>query len=107
MTLSEQQTREIIDEQLRKVGWEANTKEIRYSKGSRPTKGKNLAIAEWPTDSKTGTVGYADYALFIGEKMVGIIEAKRKYTNISSVLDGQCKEYARMIKEEHDKYIVK
>ena len=59
MTLSEEQTRELIDEQLRKVGWEANTKEIRYSKGSRPTKGKNLAIAEWPTDSKTGTVGYA------------------------------------------------
>ena len=107
MALPEQQTRELIDEQLRKVGWEANTKEIRYSKGSRPTKGKNLAIAEWPTDSKTGTIGYADYALFIGEKMVGIIEAKRKYTNISSVLDGQCKEYARMIKEEHDKYVVK
>ena len=107
MTLSEEQTRELIDEQLRKVGWEANTKEIRYSKGSRPTKGKNLAIAEWPTDSRTGIGGYADYALFIGEKMVGIIEAKRKYKNISSVLDGQCKEYARMIKEEHDKYIVK
>ena len=89
------------------MGWEANTKEIRYSKGSRPTKGKNLAIAEWPTDSRTGIGGYADYALFIGEKMVGIIEAKRKYKNISSVLDGQCKEYARMIKEEHDKYIVK
>lgn len=48
--LSEAQTRELIDEQLRKVGWEADTRELRYSKGTRPTKGKNLAIAEWPTD---------------------------------------------------------
>ncbi len=105
--LSEAQTRELIDEQLRKVGWDANTEEIRYSKGTRPTKGKNLAIAEWPTDSKTGNGGYADYALFIGEKLVGIIEAKKKHTNISSVLDGQCKDYAKMIKAEHDKYVIK
>ena len=105
--LSETQTRELIDEQLRKAGWEADTAEIRYSKGIRPAKGKNLAIAEWPTDSKTGNGGYADYALFIGEKMVGIIEAKRKYANISSVLDGQCKEYARRIKAEHEKYVPK
>ncbi|MCI9082494.1 MAG: type I restriction-modification system endonuclease [Lachnospiraceae bacterium] len=105
--LSEAQTRELIDEQLRKVGWDADTDEIRYSKGVRPAKGKNLAIAEWPTDSKTGNGGYADYALFIGEKMVGIIEAKKKHTNISSVLDGQCKEYARMIKAEHEKYVLK
>ncbi len=104
--LSEAQTRELIDEQLRKVGWEVNTEELRYSKGTRPTKGKNLAIAEWPTDSKTGSGGYADYALFIGEKMVGIVEAKRKHSNISSVLDGQCKDYARMIKPEHDKYVI-
>ena len=105
--LSEAQTRELIDEQLRKVGWYADTTNIRYSKGSRPTKGKNLAIAEWPTDSKTGNNGYADYALFIGEKMVGIIEAKKKHSNVSSVLDGQCKEYAKRIKAEHDKYVIK
>lgn len=105
--LSEAQTRELIDEQLRKVGWEANTEEIRYSKGIRPKKGKNLAIAEWPTDSKNGNRGYADYALFIGEKLVGIIEAKKKHSNISSVLDGQCKDYARMIKAEHEKYVIK
>lgn len=105
--LSEAQTRELIDEQLRKAGWDADTDEIRYSKGVRPVKGKNLAIAEWPTDSKTGNGGYADYALFIGEKMVGIIEAKKKHTNVSSVLDGQCKEYAKMIKAEHEKYIIK
>lgn len=105
--LSEVQTRELIDEQLRKVGWDADTDQIRYSKGVRPVKGKNLAIAEWPTDSRTGNGGFADYALFIGEKMVGIIEAKKKHTNVSSVLDGQCKEYAKMIKAEHEKYIIK
>ena len=103
--LSEAQTREVIDEQLRKAGWDADTNEIRYSKGVRPEKGRNLAIAEWPTNSRTGNGGYADYALFIGETMVGIIEAKKKHTNISSVLDGQCKEYARMIKAEHEKYV--
>ena len=105
--LTEAQTRELIDEQLRKVGWEVDTKELRYSKGTRPTKGKNLAIAEWPTDSSTGNNGYADYALFIGEKMVGIIEAKKKHTNISSVLDGQCKDYAKHIKAEHQNYVIK
>lgn len=106
LKLTEAQTRELIDEQLRKCGWEADTTEIRYSKGTRPIKGKNLAIAEWPTDSKVGNHGYADYALFIGEKLVGIIEAKKKHTDISSVLDGQCKDYAKMIKSEHQKYVI-
>lgn len=105
--LTEAQTRELIDEQLRKVGWEADTPVLRYSKGTRPVKGNNLAIAEWPTDSKTGNNGYADYALFIGEKLVGIVEAKKKHSNISSVLDGQCKDYAKQIKAEHQKYILR
>lgn len=105
--LSEAQTRELIDEQLRKVGWEADTTTLRYSKGTRPTKGKNLAIAEWPTDSTTGNNGYADYALFIGDKMVGIVEAKKKHTNVSSVLDGQCKDYAKHIKAEHHDYVLR
>ena len=37
----------------------ADTAEIRYSKGVRPEKGKNKAIAEWPTQR-----GPADYVLF-------------------------------------------
>lgn len=104
--LSEDQTRELIDEQLRKVGWEADTKEIRYSEGTRPQKGKNLAIAEWPTDSETGQNGYADYALFVGEKMVGIVEVKKMSKDVPSVIDGQCTDYARMIKQEHEKYVI-
>lgn len=54
INLSEKETRYLIDEQLRKVGWEADTLNIRYSKGTRPQKGKNLAISEWPTDSSIG-----------------------------------------------------
>lgn len=65
---SEAETRYMIDEQLRQVGWEANTQEIRYSKGARPAKGRNMAIAEWPTDSTVSKKGYADYALFVGDK---------------------------------------
>ena len=96
----------MIDEQLRKVGWEADTNSLRYSKGTRPQKGRNMAIAEWPTNSAVGDRGYADYALFIGLKLVGIIEAKRMMVDIPSVIDNQCKEYARLIKEEHGEYIV-
>ena len=51
MTLSEKEIRFFIDEQLRKAGWEADTQSIRYSKGTRPIKGRNMAIAEWPTNS--------------------------------------------------------
>lgn len=101
---SEAETRYMIDEQLRKVGWEANTKELRYSNGTRPEKGKNLAIAEWPTDSTVGNKGYADYALFIGEQLVATIEAKAIHKDIPSVIDYQCKDYSRNIRSEDKKY---
>ncbi|TWT56474.1 type I restriction enzyme EcoKI subunit R [Allorhodopirellula solitaria] len=58
--LSEADTRELIDIQLREAGWIVDSKNLRYSKGSRPQKNKNTAIAEWPTSS-----GPADYVLFI------------------------------------------
>ncbi|RCX12753.1 type I restriction enzyme R subunit [Anaerobacterium chartisolvens] len=106
INLSEKETRYIIDEQLRKVGWEADTVNLCYSKGTRPQKGRNIAIAEWPTDSKVGDRGYADYALFVGLNLVGIVEAKRKYTDIPSVIDYQCKDYAKEVKEEHAVYQV-
>ncbi len=106
INLSEKETRYLIDEQLRKVGWEADTVNLRYSKGTRPQKGRNIAIAEWPTDSNIGDRGYADYALFVGLQLVGIVEAKRKYTDIPSVIDYQCKDYAKGVKEEHAIYQV-
>lgn len=101
---SEAETRYMIDEQLRQVGWEANTQEIRYSKGARPMKGRNMAIAEWPTDSTVSKKGYADYALFVGTKLVGIIEAKAEHKDIPSVVDYQGKDYPRNIREEDAKY---
>lgn len=106
MELSEAETRYLIDEQLRKYGWEADTNNIRYSKGTRPQKGKNLAIAEWPTDSKVSKNGYADYALFVGLQLVGIVEAKKANIDIPSVIDYQCKDYAQLIKPEHNEYVI-
>ncbi|MGN1136734.1 MAG: type I restriction-modification system endonuclease [Oscillospiraceae bacterium] len=106
MELSEAETRLIIDEQLRKYGWEVDTNNIRFSKGSRPQKGRNIAIAEWPTDSSVSKNGYADYALFIGLQLVGIIEAKKAMVDIPSVIDYQCKDYASMIKSEHNDYLI-
>ena len=106
MQLTEAETRLLIDDQLRKYGWEVDTNNIRYSKGIRPQKGRNLAISEWPTDSKVSKNGAADYALFIGHKLVGIIEAKRAMIDIPSVIDYQCKDYASLIKSEHDEYVI-
>ena len=42
------ETQAIIDAQLRDVGWEADTGVLSIS---RAVKGRNFAIAEWPTAS--------------------------------------------------------
>lgn len=104
--VSEAETRYLIDTQLRKVGWEADTRRLRYSRGVRPQAGRNLAIAEWPTDSSVGDRGFADYALFAGTRLVGIIEAKAGHKDIPAMLDHQCKDYARHIREEHQAYVI-
>lgn len=106
INLNEKETRYLIDEQLRKVGWEADTLNLRYSKNIRPNKNRNIAIAEWPTNSKVGARGYADYVLFAGTKLVGIIEAKRHLLDIPSVIDFQCKDYAKQIRETDDEYTI-
>lgn len=92
LNLDEATTRAIIDAQLRARGWEADTANLRYSAGVRPAKGRNLAIAEWPTRG-----GMADYALFVGARCLGVIEAKRKNTNVSSAID-QAQRYARTLR---------
>ncbi len=86
--LDEADTRRLIDEQLRQAGWEANSQERRYSKGSRPQKGVDQAIAEWPTAN-----GPADYVLFLGLTPVAIVEAKRWDTDVYSAVD-QAERYA-------------
>jgi len=105
--MSEAETRILIDDQLRKYGWEADTNNLRFSKGVRPQKGRNLAIAEWPTDSMVGKSGYADYALFAGLQLVAIVEAKKAAIDIPSVIDYQCKDYAKSIKQEHSDYVIR
>jgi type I restriction enzyme R subunit len=89
--LDEADTRAIIDERLRTRGWEANTQTLRHSQGTRPVKGKAMAVAEWPTAS-----GPADYALFHGLQCLGTVEAKRKRKNVSAAID-QAERYARDI----------
>jgi type I restriction enzyme, R subunit len=81
LEIDEQATRAIIDQQLRNRGWEVDTETLRHSLGTRPVKGRNMAIAEWPTRN-----GPADYALFIGTRCIAVVEAKRRNKNVSAVL---------------------
>ena len=94
--LDEAATRALIDQQLRDAGWEAETNVLRHSAGTRPAKGHNLAIAEWPTAS-----GPADYALFVGMTLVGVVEAKRKRKNITAAID-QAERYSNTISATSD-----
>ena len=87
--LDEAETRQLIDAQLRQAGWIVDTENLRFAKGTRPQKGKNMAIAEWPT-----ATGPADYVLFVGLTPMAAVEAKRKNINISSALE-QAKRYSR------------
>ncbi|MBW6411009.1 type I restriction-modification system endonuclease [Clostridium weizhouense] len=103
--LSEAETRRIIDAQLQGAGWEADTVNLRYSKGTRPQKGRNLAISEWPTYSKDKGNGAVDYALFIGERLVGFIEAKKYSKDVAGTMV-ETKVYAEGVKEEHEDYVV-
>lgn len=106
MNWNEAQTRRLIDEQLRKAGWEADTQSLRYSKGTRPVKGRNIAISEWPTNSAFVEKGYVDYAFFTGERLVALMDAKRASEDVASTIDVQVKDYATHIREEDKKYIV-
>jgi type I restriction enzyme R subunit len=90
--LDESETRKLIDEQLRNAGWEADTVSLTFAKGARRQKGKNLAIAEWPTSS-----GPADYVLFAGLMPIAAVEAKRKHVDVSGALQ-QAKRYSRSFK---------
>lgn len=89
LDLDEASTRRLIDEHLRAAGWEADTTTLRWSEGTRPQKGKNLAIAEVPTDA-----GPADYVLFVGLVPLAVVEAKRLHKNVAAVLK-QSARYSR------------
>ncbi|GAB6178784.1 type I restriction-modification system endonuclease [Desulfotomaculum defluvii] len=91
LKLTEKETRQIIDDQLRSAGWEVNSEQLKWP-ATKPAKNRYLAIAEWPCGN-----GYADYALFVGFTLLGIIEAKKKGKDVISDLE-QAKEYARQVK---------
>ncbi|MCH9651901.1 MAG: type I restriction-modification system endonuclease [Deltaproteobacteria bacterium] len=85
----EAETRHLIDGQLRAEGWEVDSVVLRHSRGVRPARGRNLAIAEWPTAS-----GPADYVLFRGLTPLAIIEAKRRNRRVAAEIE-QAKRYSR------------
>jgi type I restriction enzyme R subunit len=91
MALDEGGTRaQLIDQQLREAGWEADSERLRWSAGTRPERGRNLAIAEWPI----GQTGRADYVLFAGLTAVGVVEAKRAGVQVAGSIE-QAKRYSR------------
>jgi type I restriction enzyme R subunit len=91
--LNEEVTRIVIDLHLVEAGWEADTQSLTYQNGIRPQKGKNLAIAEWPTELK-GKKGYADYVLFCSLTPIGIVEAKKENTNVAGKIT-QAERYSK------------
>ena len=79
------------------AGWECDTDKFNFkTRKTRPEKGRNIAIAEW----KCGSL-WADYALFIGTELYGIVEAKKHIKNISTDLN-QAKNYSVAVDESYD-----
>src|SRR4051794_35547293 len=100
--LTEAETRTIIDGKLRTAGWEVDTTALNHHKnGTLPEKNRNMAIAEWKVAG-----GRVDYALFIGLKLVGFIEAKAKKKTIPSALESQAKVYAKHVVQVEDEVII-
>ena len=95
---TEEETRLIIDKQLEDAGWEVNTPILNYKlHKTLPEKKKNMAIAEWPCIKENGKAGYADYALFVEEKLYGILEAKKFNVDIATALNNDSRIYAKGI----------
>ncbi len=92
--LNEAETRILIDQQLIEAGWQADSENLKFTKGARPLPNENRAIAEWPTDS-----GPADYVLFMGLIPVAVVEAKKSAKNVYAAID-QAKRYAKGLLEK-------
>jgi type I restriction enzyme R subunit len=93
LVLDEALTRILIDTQLIEADWEADSQDLTYQRGTRPEKGKNLAIAEWPTEHM-GKKGRADYVLFAGLTPIAVVEAKKENTNVAGKIT-QAERYSR------------
>jgi len=96
IVLSEELTRIFIDQQLTEAGWRADSQEQTYKNGSRPEKGVNKAIAEWPTKHE-GQAGRADYVLFHGLTPIAVVEAKKENTNVAGKIP-QAERYSKGFK---------
>ncbi|PKM57450.1 MAG: type I restriction-modification system endonuclease [Firmicutes bacterium HGW-Firmicutes-3] len=105
--LNEAETRVIIDQQLRDSGWEVDSVVLNYKKNKTlPLKKKSVAIAEWETNAVGSRAkGWADYALFVDQQLVGIVEAKRGSKDVQADIE-QSKGYAKAIREEHGEYVI-
>lgn len=90
VTMDEAGTRLLIDQMLRDAKWEADTNTLTYSKGTRPERHRNLAIAEWPIKGKQS----ADYILFAGLIPIAAVEAKRLNVNVAGKIS-QAERYSR------------
>ncbi|EPI2105763.1 type I restriction-modification system endonuclease [Providencia rettgeri] len=93
IVLDESLTRILIDQQLIEAGWEADSEALTFQKGTRPEKGKNIAIAEWPTNHKNEK-GRADYVLFAGLTPIAVVEAKKENTNVAGKIS-QAERYSK------------
>ncbi len=74
-----------IDKRLKNLGWQIKP----FSQSLKLNELDKVAVEELPTAN-----GPADYALFIGGKLLGIVEAKKITVNPQNVLE-QAKRYAR------------
>jgi type I restriction enzyme R subunit len=81
----EQIARDRIDEKLRQAGWAVQSKDtINFNAA------KGIAVREYTT-----SVGPADYVLFVNQKPIGIIEAKKEDEGYRlTVAEDQAKGYA-------------
>ncbi|UJJ33349.1 type I restriction-modification system endonuclease [Halopseudomonas maritima] len=93
IVLDEALTRILIDQQLQDAGWQADSEALTWKNGTRPEKGKNIAIAEWPTRYQ-GEKGRADYLLFAGLTPIAVVEAKKENTNVSGKIP-QAERYSK------------
>ena len=99
LDLDETDTRRLIDEQLRQAGWDADSQTLTFGAGVRPQRGRNLAIAEWPTAS-----GPADYVLFAGLEVLAVVEAKRRREDVAGAIQ-QAKRYSEGYQRQGDELL--
>lgn len=88
--LNEVQSRRSIDRQLTESGWN-----VQDYANVDPTAALGVAVREFPLAS-----GFADYLLYVNNRIVGVIEAKREGIALIGV-EQQTRKYAEGLRAEH------